>query len=943
MPPALAIAAWLAVAQVSCVAPAVAAEELIVAVDIGRDIELEEMIILQEDEQIYMPLAELAATILLPLESEGEGVVSGTVTTTETEFSINYPAKQIVIDGRAEPLGSDQVLLFEGELYLAPPVLEKILPVSIEFDFSSLLVRIKADGPLPIQVRRKQEQLRERVLEAKAQAIEPRVVDIPYALFSPPTGDVNLHADWSKTLGPGLAYEALLGAEIGYLTSQLYLRGTEEHPLGGARVRFGRESPSGGVFDVPAITEAWAGDVRQPVQALVGGGGLGRGVLVSTFPLDRPDTYQETTIDGDALPGWEVELYHNGLLAHFQAVGQDGRYVFEDVPLFYGVNIFRLVFYGPQGQLREETREVTIGGHLIPPGETLWSVFVGQPRHLVLDPLLDSPPAKQELGLTLEAARGFSDSVSGSAFVTRTPTSALADSDYALSAGLGAQISWNDILFTPNAAVQDAGGYALDLGVITTYEGISLSARYAIFEDFHSIEAGDAGNRLDATGIVRARKSVDLPGLGSTLVGVRGEHESFVDGRDQFGAGLDVRHGLGMLFVDHMLDYRLTTFPVGASSTNLLYEPTASYFAGKLWAHGAARFRLLPEMSLDHLAASMRYRLDERSSAGAGISHTLDPSKTSVNVSYSRELDFGFVSATGSYSDDGELALGVGLSFSFGASRNGSFFVTSQRLADAGAVAPFVYHDTDGDRQFDASVDRPLPDVGVRLDDGRRPASLTDTDGTMLLGNLSPERPMTIAIDEATLDDPFWTSATGPLLVQPRRGRILDLELPVVEGGEIAGTLSASRGDDLIPVGGVLVSLIDSSGRQVAETRSLHDGFYMFERLPPDTYTVQVGAGQELDQIEIEPATVEVELPPGGEVLDGIDMTLELKGTLAPPPEPLADEDDVFGAFPADPASSVIPVAPADAAAPEDPAAPADDAAPADAVPIDPANPDTVP
>jgi hypothetical protein len=880
-------------------AAASAAEELIVAVDFGRDVGIEDFVILQEGEQIYLPLADFAAMILVPLETDGD-LISGTVTTTEVSFAIDYAAKKITIDGETEALGSDDALRSDGELYLAPHIIEKLVPVTIEFDFASMFIRIRADGPLPVQVRRRQEQLRKRVLEDKAAAVEPLLHDVPYALFSPPTGDVNIRSDWSKSGGPGLSYDALLGAEIGYLTSQLYISGDDHDRLASARFRVGREHPAGGVFGVPGLTEAWVGDVRQPVQTLIGGGGIGRGALVSTFPLDRPDTYQDTTIDGDAQPGWDVELYHNGLLLGFESVGQDGRYVFKDVPLFYGINQFRLVFYGPQGQLREEDRTVTIGGHLITPGKTLWSAFVGQPRQRMFEPLLPAHKSSEDIAVTLEAARGFTDRISGNAFVTRAPSSVDRESDFAISAGLGAQVSWNDILFAPNIAVQEHGGYAADLGVITTFHGLSISARYAMFQDFRSIEAGTGTEPLNLAGVARVRKSMDLPLLGQTLIGVRGEHNGYVDGRHRFGGGVDMRHRIGMVFADHKLDYRLTTSPGFGPTDALVYTPTLSLLAGNFWARGTANVMLKPDTSLETLAASLRYRLDERSSAGAGISHALESGSTNLNASYSREFDFGYVSGNGSWSDDGEIAVGVGLTFSFGARRDGRPFATTQRLADAGAIAPFVYYDQDGDGQYDSSVDQPLSEVGFRLDHGQRPKTLTNDGGEAVFGNQSVDRPLVIDIDPSTLADPFWTSAAGPLSIQPRRGRILELELAVVDGGEIAGTVSAPTETDDIPVGGVLVRLSDAHGRNVAEVRTMDDGFYLFERLPPGTYVVEIIDGQKLQDIEIEPVNREVKLDPGGEVLDGIDIRIALRGTLTMPAfDDWDDGDDVFGGVPA--------------------------------------------
>lgn len=106
------------VAGLARITAAEAAEELIVVVDFGGDVGIEDLIVLQEGEQIYLPLAEFAAAILVPLETEG-GVISGTVTTTELTFAIDHAAGRITIDGETEVLGSADALHSGGELYLA--------------------------------------------------------------------------------------------------------------------------------------------------------------------------------------------------------------------------------------------------------------------------------------------------------------------------------------------------------------------------------------------------------------------------------------------------------------------------------------------------------------------------------------------------------------------------------------------------------------------------------------------------------------------------------------------------------------------------------------------------------------------------------------------------------------------------------------------------------
>ncbi len=74
-----------------------------------------------------------------------------------------------------------------------------------------------------------------------------------------------------------------------------------------------------------------------------------------------------------------MELYHGENLIDFRVVGEDGRYELSDVPLFYGFNVLRRVFHGPQGQRREKVERLWIGPELIRAGRSHYRFAVLQP------------------------------------------------------------------------------------------------------------------------------------------------------------------------------------------------------------------------------------------------------------------------------------------------------------------------------------------------------------------------------------------------------------------------------------------------------------------------------------------------------------------------------------------------------------------------------------
>ena len=180
-----------------------------------------------------------------------------------------------------------------------------------------------------------------------------------------------------------LEYDGLLVSELAYNTGTLFFRGDQDE-LEDARLRMGQESPKGGAWGIPGLTLGYLGDVNGAAVPLVGTLS-GRGGVLSNYPLDRPDQFDQTTIEGDAPAGWEVELYRESTLLTFSKVGPDGRYRFEDIPLLFGRNDFRVVFIGPEGQIREESRNFTVGNAITRQGELHWRAFAGEHQRRTLE------------------------------------------------------------------------------------------------------------------------------------------------------------------------------------------------------------------------------------------------------------------------------------------------------------------------------------------------------------------------------------------------------------------------------------------------------------------------------------------------------------------------------------------------------------------------------
>ena len=65
--------------------------------------------------------------------------------------------------------------------------------------------------------------------------------------------------------------------------------------------------------------------------------------------LERASVFDRIELRGDLPDGYEAELYSNNVLIDTAATGQGGQYRFLNIPVEFGLNVSRLILYGPQG------------------------------------------------------------------------------------------------------------------------------------------------------------------------------------------------------------------------------------------------------------------------------------------------------------------------------------------------------------------------------------------------------------------------------------------------------------------------------------------------------------------------------------------------------------------------------------------------------------------
>ncbi|MGB5077979.1 MAG: carboxypeptidase regulatory-like domain-containing protein, partial [Sphingorhabdus sp.] len=168
---------------------------------------------------------------------------------------------------------------------------------------------------------------------------------------------------------------------------------------------------------------------------------------------------------------------------------------------------------------------------------------------------------------------------------------------------------------------------------------------------------------------------------------------------------------------------------------------------------------------------------------------------------------------------------------------SGGIRVASEKLASSGQAFATVFQDenADGVRQAGEPVYKEV-ELTAGLSAKGAP---TDAEGRTVIDGLQPYQPVLIGIDASSLPDPFVQPATSGVVVTPRPGVPVTIELPLVSAGEISGTLQREGGKVL---SGVEIELLDKNGRTIKTTRTEYDGFFLFEFVPYGSYRLKVAA-----------------------------------------------------------------------------------------------------
>jgi hypothetical protein len=828
----------------------------------------------QTADRFFLALGELSDLLQFPISIDADaGLAGGWFIQEEREFALNVDDGLVIAGDEKLALAPSAIFAEGSELFVDTEVLEAWFPLQFEVNMRELTLDITTDETLPVEESLKRSS--RKLAKPGFTRVNPQLPlkESPYQAFGHRGTDARITVSGTRKDDDAspthrLTSSLLSRGDLAWMTSTLFLSGDEDE-LTGARLTLERSQ-----FDGPAgLNHVEVGDVVNTI----GSGNRGIGLRGGSVNRSATGRYSDDTIDleGDILPGWQVELYRNGVLIEFQEVGDDGRYQFLDIPLVFGENTFEFVFYGPYGETRRETVTHYLGPGMLGAGNIAYEISATQANQDVFDV---APPsggnedadsaiynAKFNLGLTNN-------------FTTGLRIKSYEQSDERLE-DYSANINFTTAYFQlgTDYSYKETDYNQASGSLRTRLMNVGLRASYTEYleDDLDPIYRED-NPRLWSASLGSDIRLQSLP-LNLTAGFLKREQSTSANGAIGTTYTPTYNTKVSSSLTYNWSDARelgndITNFAAGGISVSTVARP---------WViRSFINYDIHPDPELAFGGVSGSLQLDNDLSMNFDIERDFRRGINRYRAGYNWDFETFRISPQMTY-DSEERFLGlITISTNFATRPDDAAPLFSRfSQANQGGVLARAFLDTDGDGQLDEN-EQALPGVDFHAQQSYRTAT-SDAQGNAYLERLSAYRQTDIRLDRSTLPNAELQPQTEGNSVLPRPGHWDILNVPVIVTSELEGAVqTVNDSGALEPASRMQVFLRDTNGKIISSQRTAFDGRFIFTDVPPGQYSLTLD--QDIaSRVRSEPELVTVTTQ--SQYYQGLDfvVTAEEKPSLA--------------------------------------------------------------
>lgn len=813
-------------------------EELLMQVRIGK-VGIDQSILgIKQGNDIMLSLADFvsASGFAITVDPNAQ-IAEGFFIRENQKFRLDIPGGSVLAADRNFSLMPGDVEVADGDILVKSAVLAQWFGFEVTPDLSMQQLNIASDQKWPIQERL------DRLAKKNAKVFDNRVAaklpehKVDYRQASFPNIDVNLRQTYTRDPEEEKAdkttrYGIQAAGDMAGHTAIASLSGNQEDRLDSVYLNMKKESDAPDLLGPLKARRYEFGDINTVIVPNAGPSPSEMGVRASNRnPFVTSDT--TTRITGTSTIGWDVELYRNNQYLAIATVDDTGQYVFNDVPLVTGQNNFKIVHFGPLGELREEEQVITVDPNVYAAsGLGIYDVSASlqNTQTWIATPSEDKDKKTPHFSGTL--ARQLTPQMSGHVGLRARQEDE--EQKAYVNAGIATTVAGS--IVNADLTVDNAGPF---MGIATARkqwarQNFGVSASYQS-EDFNP---GATVKNKPAQYSLRTFSGGPIPWVKSYNYNYEWNsgYNFKDDGSSSFTDQLSLNARVKGLFFNNTLNHSNTTFASGDEEELLNGDFSVRGRAFKaLWRAGIG-YDIKPDNGITDYRLGVSRALSKTVHGDVSVKHDTMDRYTVGEVA----LDWAGekVNISPSVSYDSDSVIDAQVSMRFGLTRDpytGDILMRGRSISGKGGVSARVFLDRNGDNLY-SEGDELLEGVTVKAIQSNRLAE-TGKNGEVFLYDLPAGELTDVVVEEGGSMDATWISGFPGVSVRPRPGLVSRVEFPIHMSGEIDGTLYARISSEKThPLRNIHLSLYDESGRKKMTTRTGNDGFYLFELIPPGKY-----------------------------------------------------------------------------------------------------------
>lgn len=813
-------------------------EELLMQVRIDR-LSIDRTILgIKQGSDIMLSLGDFVAAsdfaiIVDPVAQKAEGFFIRE----EQKFSLDIPGGKVVAADRSFALQPGDTEIVEGDILVKSAVMARWFDFTLVVDLSMQQLNITSAKKWPVQERFERFKKKNMVVFNNNPVAKLPELKEDYKEASFPNVDVNIRQTYvsdpaeEKTLKT-TRYGIQAAGDLAKHAAVASISGNKKDKLESVYLNMKRESDEPDLLGVLQARRYEFGDINTVIVPNAGNAPSEIGVRASNR---NPFVTSATTtrIAGFSTIGWDVELYRNNQYLAIETVDETGQYIFNDVSLVSGLNTFKIVQFGPLGEIREEQQVITVDPNVYASGGIgIYDVSASLQNTQTwrAEPSEDQDKTTPHLSGTL--ARQLTPDMSGHVGL-RTRQENKTQKAYG-NAGLAATVA--GAIVNADVTVDDAGPY---MGIVTARKTVDRqSFGAAAYYQSENFNPGARAGGKPAQVSLRTFSSGPIPFVNSFNYNYdwNSGYNFSDDGSSGFTDQLSLNARMNRLYFNNTLNHSTTNFANGDSEELLDGDFSVRGRALKAIWRAAIGYEMKPETGVTDYRAGVSRALSKTVQGDISVRHKTINNYTVGQLSL--DWDGKKVQVSPSISYDTDDMIDAHIALRFGLTRDpytGDILMRGKNVSGAGGVSARVFLDRDGDSLY-SEGDELLEGVIVRAIQPNREAE-TAKNGEVFLYDLPAGELTDIFVEEGGSMDATWISGFPGVSVRPRPGLVSRLEFPIHMSGEIDGTLYAqTAAGKPRPLKNVRLGLYDETGKLRLSTKTANDGFYLFELVPPGQY-----------------------------------------------------------------------------------------------------------